>query len=154
MSPSHLMFKALFIFSSSGAIYAASYSVPAPADLGPQAFWDRIEASAKIESNLLTIEYRLPDDLIGKDKPCIIAKGAVLKSSFIPVAGDNVEGYCMQSAIKPLTCMLKYPSTVVDSESRDKVLASHYSGIELELRSKVARLFGADPAGLLSVELK
>ena len=132
--------------------HAGSYQVPAPAELVKESNWENVTSSAKIESGVLTIKYCLPTDLVGTHLPMIEASGKV-SSDFIKVSGDDVVGVCMRSSQKPLTCMLRYPGMPIDDGSRDESLRSHFRGAQFDLRNKLARLFSADPAGLLTVDL-
>lgn len=149
----------LFILSAAAAIttqsvMANSYSTPVPPELASENTWFPITAEATLVNRDLTIRYQLPEDLVGKNQPGITARGKSTGGSFIQVLGDDVEGVCMISNAKPLTCMLKYPDTIIDVPSRDEALKQHFQGTQFEARTKVARLFKNDPAGILSVTLK
>lgn len=134
-------------------VYGATYTVPVPDELKSQATWGGIVAEAHLVGNQLTISYKLPEDLVGANSPGFVATGTGT-GSFISVKGEDVVGYCMRSQNKPLECMVKYPRSIVDTATRDIALAEHFTGTQFEQRSMIARLFAADPAGLLSVELK
>jgi len=145
----------LFLMATIGqfAIASGSYEVPASAELAAHAKWERIEASAEISDGELKIRYCLPSDLVGKRLHQIVAMGQV-DGKFVAVSGKHVSGYCMISLGKPLTCILRYPKMPIDVVSRDESLRQNFTGVDFESRSLVAKVFGADPAGLLSVELK
>jgi hypothetical protein len=132
---------------------AASYQVPVPHELLPYSQWDLAQkAEASIDGKKLSVRYKLPGDLVGNDHPGFAFSGNI-NSSFVGVAGNGVSGYCMLAENKPLTCMLKYPEMAIDAAARDKALAENHTGEALIQRTKVARLFGADPAGILSVSI-
>lgn len=143
---------ALILFSQLSL--ANSYTVPAPAELASEATWNNVTAEAHIANNELSIKYLLPSDLVGTVSNEFNATGPVGNSSFIPVSGERVFGTCMRSLDKPLVCVLKYPRSIVDTATRDLALREHFDGAQFETKSAIARLFGADPAGLLSVEIQ
>ena len=137
-----------------GAGMAATYSVPVPTDLVDHAHWDISgHASAQLTGNQLSVRYGLPADIVGEGKGHFAFTGKVGNSPFVNVQGRGVFGTCMLANGKPLTCMLKYPELAIDSAVVDQSLAQHFAGSELDLRMRVARLFSADPAGILSTEL-
>lgn len=140
-------------FILGGLSFGATYDVPVPTELAKHGQWLLKDAHATIEGNILSAAYRLPIDLAGKNAPEFRFNGK-LGSSFIQVSGDGVYGVCMRSAEKPLACMLKYPSLDIDEASRDEVLKTNFSGVDLLARGKVVRLFSNDPAGILSINVE
>jgi hypothetical protein len=138
----------LYVLSS--LLSAASYQVPVPFDLTDYSRWASIEATAKLENSQLSVTYQLPSELVGKNAPPISFTGKVA-DNFSEVTGKHVRGYCMISEDKPLTCLLHYPQSIVNENAQDEALKAAYKGTELDFRTKVARLFSADPAGLLMV---
>lgn len=133
-------------------LQAASYQVPVPADLSDYSRWASIEASAEMTKGELSVFYDLPATLVGKNAASIHFTGKV-EGNFAAVSGTDVRGYCMLSEDKPMTCMLHYPRSIVNGNSQLEALKEAYKGTELDFRTKVARLFSADPAGLLFVPL-
>lgn len=131
---------------------AVTYSVPVPAELASDALFSTTGV-AKLKGKTLEVGYHLPEELVGKNGPGLHFTGTVT-SQFVKVAGNGVNGVCMLSEAKPLSCMLKYPDLVIDTVSRDEVLRSKFFGDALNRRQKVAELFSNDPAGILSLEVK
>lgn len=140
------------------AVFAASYQVPAPVELLKFAQWDIADrAEAVVEGTTLKVHYQLPSDLVGEGNGKFAFTGKVSgRTPFVNVEGDGVFGSCMFSKDKPLTCMLKYPGMEIDVAARDLALELNHRGDALGFAnfSQVSRLFSADPAGLLSVEVK
>ncbi len=135
------------------ATYAATYSVPVPTELQDHARWNISgHAIARVNGDDLQVSYQLPADITGEGNGNFEFTGKIT-SSFVNVSGAGVYGACMLARSKPLTCMLKYPEMAIDTTSVDKSLATHFSGNEFDIRKRVARIFSADPAGLLSVEI-
>jgi len=133
---------------------AATYQVPVPAELKDYATWDIGEnAGARLNGDTLSVGYHLPSDIAG-DVGFQFSGKVTPTSSFVAVSGKGVTGNCMFSKEKPLVCMLKYPRLQIDEDAVDTSIASHFSGDEADFRKRVARLFSADPAGLLTVELR
>lgn len=136
------------------SLFASSYSVPVPEELKSYSTWEQVEANAFTDGQKIVVDYQLPTDLVGTKLGRIHFEGKKTAGDFVAVNGQKVHGICMLSDEKPMTCMLKYPLSIVDESTRDASLQKHFSGSELDIRTRVVRLFGADPAGLLSVSLK
>lgn len=132
---------------------AAPYTVPVPAELYPHARFDAHDVKISLEKGLLEVSYCLPTELVGGTAPTFQFTGEI-KGNFVEVSGDHVDGVCMVAKDKPVTCMLKYPGLRIDTESRDAALTAKFKGEELVARKEVARLFGNDPAGILSTMVK
>ncbi len=141
---------ALFLLAVN--LSAATYKVPVPPDLEAYSNFNVTSAQAKIVGDRLEVTYALPQALVGNGAPLTFT--GKVGNSFIPVSGTSVKGYCMSFEDQPLTCMLRYPKSVIDVASRDIFLNGHFTGTDLFSMDRVARFFGNDPAGLLSVELK
>jgi len=133
---------------------ASTYSVPVPTDLVDHSHWNISgHSSAKLTGSTLTVRYQLPADLVGEGKGRFQFTGEVGDSPFVNVKGSGVYGTCMQANGKPLTCMLKYPELAIDPTAVDQAIGQHFTGSEADVRKRVARLFSADPAGILSTDL-
>ena len=135
------------------SLSAATYKVPAPEELTDFSHWKLTGTHAKIVNQQLEVSYSLPQELVGKTAPVITFKGTV-GTPFVAVKGNSVRGLCMVFTAQPVTCMLRYPKTLIDPTSRAEFLSENFSGGDLLSAEQVARFFSDDPAGLLSVDLE
>ena len=145
----------LFALSLSTLGISGTYDVPVPDELQGSARWRDISAQASQDKdNVLHVRYILPPDLVGIHDAVFEFNGKV-EGSFAAVSGAGVYGNCMISEEKPLTCILKYPGldTKINEAIRSDELKKKFTGSELTRRETVVGLFGADPGGLLMVEL-
>ncbi len=141
----------LGVLSQTG--FASSYSVPVPESLADFAHYTNTVANGSIKNGVLTVEYELPEALVGKITPSLVFNGRVTAGPFINVSGQFIRGTCMRTKLKPLTCMLHYSGLMIDAASRDAVIKETFSGEMLAARMEVGRLFGNDPAGILFIDL-
>lgn len=134
--------------------FAATYSVPVTADLAEHAAWPLAKnaAHATLTGDQLEVSYGLPLSLVGK--PSGYEFTGTVENGFAEVSGDGVHGICMLAGDVRLSCMLKYPRLHINPEVADKELAKTFSGEALLSRSRVIRLFGNDPAGILQVDIE
>ena len=132
--------------------FAAGYSVPVPDDLADHAHYSNTVANGAIKDGVLTVYYELPATLVGKSAPGLTFTGKAT-GAFITVSGKFVNGVCMRSKVKPMTCVLRYPGLEINAASRDEAIRETFSGELQVARLEVGRLFGNDPAGILSLEL-
>lgn len=142
----------LLIGLSVSPAFAATYTVPVPEALAPFSQFSLRNARAKIIHKQLQVSYQLPAELVGTGTAPITFTGKV-GDSFVNVSGTSVKGVCMVFAEKPVTCMLRYPKTVINEGSRATFLQDNFTGTDLLSREQVGVFFSNDPAGLLSISL-
>jgi hypothetical protein len=146
------IFSLLMLGTMAQCSFGASYAVPVPAELADYAYYSNTKAVGSIKDKVLTVQYHLPQALVGKKAPCLVFTGKA-EAAFIQVSGNHVYGVCMQSKEKPLTCLLRYPQLEIDEVSRDEAIKETYPADALTMRMEVGRLFHHDPAGILSLTL-
>ena len=99
--------------------FANYYSVPAPEEFKEAARFKDTKATAVLKDGVLSVTYDLPTELAGKH--CIDFTGKV-NGNFAQVSGKGVNGVCLLSKGKPLTCMLCYPDLIIDEAAGDDAI--------------------------------
>jgi hypothetical protein len=140
------------LFADAGTTKVGTYSVPTTPELAPLASFPNTYQIKKTDEGDLTIDYNLPEDLVGSDPIAIHLEGTVDPDSddFVMKSPEGFVGDCHQQDAA-VNCHVSYYQLRIDAAKTDNFLDNKYkTKPDLGLRKQIARAFDVEPRGIVN----
>jgi hypothetical protein len=147
------LFASALLRAAGPSTIDGNYIIPVPTELAAFASFPTTYTLGTNADGKATIGYHLPEDVVGPDAPAItLSQTGPSQGGLIPFQGPNGSGSCRQTS-KGTTCVVAYPSLSTFEEVQSFLQHKYPNDPNLELRTKVARFFNADPKGIVNFNL-
>jgi hypothetical protein len=152
---SNLCFASVANYDPS-AKFVGSYTMPSPANLKSFATWQLQYVNWIKENNNIRASYVLPDDLTQNTSHEYAMSGKVEGSNaFIALSGDQADASCLEVDGSSLICLVKFHQKQMKFQIEQAFFKRKYkSTAAAEKRFTVAKLFAADPIGIIRIDKK
>ena len=126
------------------------YIVPVPHGLAEYASFPVMYTWDQGADGKARLSYKLPEDLVTPETPTIVLEQKNNDGGLIKFEGELGEASCRKNS-SDLTCFVIYPGFPIDEKAVAGFLDRKYQGAaDLALRKDVARIFSADPKGVVN----
>lgn len=127
------------------------YVVPTQHKLTYSANWKLKNVSWIQTDKNVRASYTLPASLVGEETE-IMMTGRMSKDGFFSLDGEKVTATCTQSKAQ-YVCLVKFKNLKVDEKLVSTQIQKSYKKIRVaKRRILVARLFAADPLGVIHIQ--
>lgn len=141
-------------YLSSPQRYQATYRVPTPdLEMAPAAIFVLGSVKWIEDSDQIRVSYEMPSELFGAKSKTFVLEGKRSHSKFTALQGSGAEAHCLIPKVGKIICLLSFSNLSIDlAEVKSHLEKSHTTGSDLEKQISVAKLFSADPVGILEIE--
>jgi hypothetical protein len=135
------------------AVVHGTYRVPVPDDLAPFATYELDDASVEIVDGVLTVQFRLPEGLLGFTAPATFTGNVASSGGAVEVAVSGYMGHGSCRFDGGVECALAYYAVETDLTAVTEYWRARGDAF-IDARVQVASLFDDDPLGVLRLSVE